>query len=178
MLALILMIFGILFRIIPHAPNFTPVAAIALFGAVLLPNRRLALIMPLALIMISDLFIGLHDIVIFTWGSVVIISLIGLGLRIGMGFFNAFKSRKSTTVLFGSLASAVAFYLVTNFGVWAAGWYPPTPQGLLQCYVAGIPFFRNFLAGTLVYSAAFFGTYALAARAVRRTSLAKSLLTN
>ena len=169
MLALILMIFGILFRIIPHAPNFTPVAAIALFGAVLLPNRRLALIMPLALIMISDLFIGLHDIVIFTWGSVVIISLIGLGLR---------KSRKSTTVLFGSLASAVAFYLVTNFGVWAAGWYPPTPQGLLQCYVAGIPFFRNFLAGTLVYSAAFFGTYALAARAVRRTSLAKSLLTN
>ena len=169
MLALILMIFGILFRIIPHAPNFTPVAAIALFGAVLLPNRRLALIMPLALIIISDLFIGLHDIVIFTWGSIVLISLIGLGLR---------KSRKTTTVLFGSLASAVAFYLVTNFGVWASGWYPPTPQGLIQCYVAGIPFFRNFLAGTLIYSAAFFGTYALAARAVRRTSLAKSLLTN
>ncbi len=169
MLALILMMFGILFRLIPHAPNFTPVAAIALFGAVLLPNKRLALIMPLALIMISDLFIGLHDIVIFTWGSIVLVSLIGLGLR---------KRHKTTIVLFGSLASAVAFYLVTNFGVWVAGWYPPTPQGLLQCYVAGIPFFRNFLAGTLIYSAAFFGTYALAARAVRRTAFAKALLTN
>ncbi len=169
MLAVILMMFGILFRIIPHAPNFTPVAAIALFGATFLPNRRLALIMPLALIMISDLFIGLHDIVIFTWGSVVLVSLIGLALR---------QRQKTTTVVFGSLASSVAFYLVTNFGVWAAGWYPPTAQGLLQCYAAGIPFFRNFLAGTLIYSAAFFGTYALAARAVRRTSLAKALLTN
>jgi len=169
MLALILMMFGILFRIIPHAPNFTPVAAIALFGASFLPNRRQALIMPLALIVTSDLFLGLHDIVIFTWGSVVLVSLIGLGLR---------RSPKTTTVLFGSLASSVVFYLVTNFGVWAAGWYPPTPQGLLECYVAGIPFFRNFLAGTLVYSAAFFGTFALAARAIRRTSLAKALLTN
>jgi len=169
MLALILMVFGVLFRIIPHAPNFTPVAAIALFGATFLPNRRLALIMPLALIIVSDLFIGLHDIVIYTWGSVVLASLLGLGLR---------HSRKTTTVLFGSLASSALFYLVSNFGVWAAGWYPPTAEGLLQCYIAGIPFFRNFLAGTLLYSAAFFGTYALAARAVRRTSLAKALLTN
>ncbi len=169
MLALILMMFGILFRIIPHAPNFTPTVAIALFGAAFLPNRRLAVIMPLALIIISDLFIGLHDIVIFTWGSVVLASLIGLGLS---------KGRKTTTVLFGSLASSVVFYLVTNFGVWLAGWYPPTPQGLLQCYVAGIPFFRNFLAGTLIYSAAFFVTYALAAKAVRRTAFAKALLTN
>jgi len=168
MLALILMIFGVLFRILPHAPNFTPTAAIALLGATFLPNKRLALIMPLALIMISDLFIGLHDIVVFTWGSVVLISLIGLGLR---------NAQKPATVLLGSLSSSVVFYLVTNFGVWAAGWYPPTLQGLAQCYVAGIPFFRNFLAGTLIYSAAFFGVYALAARAVRRTSLAKALLT-
>jgi len=169
MLALILMMFGILFRIIPHAPNFTPVAAIALFGAAFLPNKRMALIMPLALIIISDLFIGLHDMVVFTWGSVLLVSIIGVGLR---------SSQKSKTVLLGSLGSSVVFYLVTNFGVWAAGWYPPTMQGLIQCYAAGVPFFRNFLAGTLVYSAAFFVTYALAAKAVRRTSFAKALLTS
>ncbi|MGE5279869.1 MAG: DUF6580 family putative transport protein [Deltaproteobacteria bacterium] len=169
MLALILMIFGVLFRIIPHAPNFTPTAALALFGAAFLPNRRQALIMPLALIMISDLFIGLHDMVVFTWGSVFLISLTGLGLRRASG---------TTRVLLGSFAGSVIFYLVTNFGVWAAGWYPLTPQGLFQCYVAGIPFFRNFFAGTLVYAAALFVTYALAARAVRRTAFAKALLTS
>jgi hypothetical protein len=167
MLALMLISIGIIFRFIPHAPNFTPVAAIALFGAMNLPNRRLSLIMPLALMIVSDLFLGMHDMVAFTWGATVLVSLIGISLK---------KSNKTTAALGGSLAASLVFFVVTNFGVWAMGWYPQTGAGLAQCYIAAVPFFRNFLAGTLIYSVALFGAYAIAARSLKNTKLAPALL--
>jgi hypothetical protein len=169
MLALMLVLLGVLLRFLPHAPNVTPVAAIALFGAAFLPTRRLALIVPLALMITSDLFLGLHDMVVFTWGSVVLISLIGWSLR---------KSNKVTTLLAGSLVSSVVFFVVTNFGVWTMGWYPATAAGLGQCYAMAIPFFRTFLAGTLMYACALFGAYALAAHGIRKTKFAAVLLTD
>jgi hypothetical protein len=62
-----------------------------------------------------------------------------------------------------TLASAVVFYLVTNFGVWASGaLYVRTTAGLLQCYTAAIPFFRNMLLGDAGYVALLFGGFALA----------------
>ena len=167
MLALLLMMVGIIFRFIPHMPNITPVAAIALFGAMNLPNRRLGLIMPLALMITSDLFLGLHNVVAFTWGATVLVSIIGLLLK---------NTKKTTAVIGGSLAASVVFFIVTNFGVWMMGWYPRTAEGLTQCYIAGIPFFRNFLAGTLVYAAALFGAYAVAAKSLKNTKLAHALL--
>jgi len=167
MLALILVVVGIFFRFIPHAPNLNPVAAIALFGAAYLPNRRLALIVPLALMMTSDLFLGLHDVVVFTWGSMVLISLIGLSLK---------KTGGLTIVLAGSLVSSLAFFVITNFGVWLTGWYPRTPAGLAQCYIAAIPFFRNFLASTLIYATALFGAYGLSARFIKHTRFSGALL--
>lgn len=169
MLALMLVLLGILLRFLPHAPNATPVAAIALFGAVLLPTKRLALIVPLALMMISDLFLGLHDMVVFTWGSVVLISLVGWFLR---------KSNKLTTILAGSLVSSAIFFIVTNFGVWSMGWYPATAEGLGQCYAMALPFFRTFLAGTLAYASALFGAYALASHLAKKTKFATVLLTD
>jgi hypothetical protein len=167
MLALILIMIGIIFRFIPHAPNFTPVAAIALFGAMNMPNRRLSLIMPLSLMVISDLFLGMHNMVAFTWGSTVLVSLIGICFK---------NSNKTTAVLGGSLIASITFFAVTNFGVWFMGYYPHSPGGLAQCYIAAVPFFRNFLAGTLVYSAAFFGAYAITARSLKNTKLAPALL--
>ncbi len=169
MLALMLIIIGIFLRFLPHTPNVTPVAAIALFGAALLPTRRLALLVPLALMITSDLFLGLHDIVAFTWGSVILISLIGWSFK---------KSSKLSLVLGGSLASSALFFVITNFGVWAMGWYPSTLEGLKNCYMMAIPFFRTFLAGTLVYASALFGAYALAARLIRQTKFARVLLTD
>ncbi len=168
MLAMLLLITGILFRFIPHAANMTPVAAIALFGGSYLSDRRQAIILPLALMIISDLFLGLHDMVAFTWGATVLVSMIGVALR---------NSRTAVRFLGGTFASSLVFFIVTNFGVWSMGWYPPTPQGLAQCYVAAIPFFRNFLMGTLVYGSALFGAYALARNAVRSGQLSRALLT-
>lgn len=166
-MACILILIGVGLRFLPHIPNVTPVAAIALFAGAYISNKKLSVIIPLALMMVSDLFLGLHETVVFTWGSVVLISLIGVALK---------KSSSMTKIFAGSLLSSLAFFVITNFGVWMAGWYPHTSQGLSACFIAAIPFFRYFLCGTLIYSAAFFGSYELAARLAKGTRLETALL--
>ncbi|MBF0569726.1 MAG: hypothetical protein HQL18_03005, partial [Candidatus Omnitrophica bacterium] len=79
-LAMGLLVIGVLSRFLTHVPNFTPVLAIALFGGVYL-RRSQALWLPLALMILSDLVIGLHSTIAFTWGSVLLVSLIGLWIR-------------------------------------------------------------------------------------------------
>lgn len=166
MLAISLIIIGILLRFIPHVPNFTPVAAIAIFAGVYL-NKKQALIVPLLLMVLSDIFLGMHNVVLFTWGSFVLVTFLGVWAK----NHKTFKAIVST-----SIVSSVLFYLITNFGVWAMGWYPQTAKGLLDCYILGLPFLRTFSVATLLYSAVFFGAYELIARRVRGTKLAKVLL--
>lgn len=161
MLAVTLLLIGIMSRFIVHAPNFTPVVALALFGGMFLKKEK-ALWMPLAMMVISDLFLGLHEAVLFTWGSVLLISLLGQWE----------KSAKSLPRVFGkSIAAAVLFFAVTNFGAWLT-MYPLTMDGFVRCYMLAIPFFRNTLVSTVVYSGVFFGVYEMVARRVRDTKLA------
>jgi len=167
MLALSLIVIGILLRFAPHAPNFTPVAAIALFGAVYL-NRKYALIIPLLLMIASDIFIGMHNVVFFTWGGFILITLLGFWLK---------KNKSISRIIASSLASALLFFIVSNFGVWVMGWYPHTLKGLVNCYIMGLPFLRNFTLATLCFVALFFGAYELIARRVKDTKLAKVFLT-
>lgn len=166
MLAISLIIIGILLRFIPHTANFTPVAAIAIFAGVYL-NKKQALIVPLLLMVLSDVFLGMHNVVLFTWGSFVLVTFLGIWAK----NHKTFKVIVSTSVV-----SSVLFYVITNFGVWAMGWYPQTVKGLLDCYILGLPFLRNFTVATLVYTVLFFGAYELIARRVRDTKLAKVLL--
>lgn len=168
MLALSLVLIGILLRVAPHAPNFTPVAAIALFGGAYL-NKKYLIAVPLVLMIASDLVIGLHNTVFFTWGGFILIALLGMKLK---------KKRGALRTASLSLASALLFYVVSNFGVWLMGWYPRTLKGLIDCYVLAIPFLRSFTAATLLYTAVFFGVYELIAHSVKHTKLARVLLTN
>ncbi|MGB2868612.1 MAG: DUF6580 family putative transport protein [Bacteroidota bacterium] len=139
-------------RLLPHPPNFTPIAAIALAGGVYM-NRRYAMIVPLVALVISDAIIGFHNTIYYVYGSFVLIGLIGLWL----------KSHKTPLVIFGGvLMSSVLFFLITNFGVWLAGdglVYPRSLAGLIECYTAGIPFFRNTMLGDVVFTAALFGIF-------------------
>ena len=166
MLALSLILIGILLRFMPHADNFTPVAAIALFAGAYL-KRKYAIIVPLALMAVSDIFIGMHNVLIFTWGSFILASLLGLFIR---------KNKSFLSITGMSLISSLAFFIVTNFGVWVMGWYPPTLSGLLNCYIMGLPFLRDFTVSTLLYSAVLFTAYEVIARRVKETRLAKVLL--
>jgi len=147
-------------RLLPHPANFTPLAAMALAGGVYF-NKRIALIVPLAALVISDLFIGFHNTILFVYGSFILIGLMGLWL----------KSHKKPLPIFGAaLLSSILFFIVTNFGVWltGGGWfYPKTWQGLIECYTLAIPFFRNTVAGDLVYTAVLFGLFEFAEYTLR-----------
>lgn len=148
MLALIIISFGILSRLIIHTPNFTPVLSMAFLGGMYLKGRQ-AVWVPLALMVISDLIIGLYPLAFLTWGSIVLISVLGLWL----------KERKSYgTVLAGSFLSAVIFFIVTNFASWLT-LYPRTLDGLRQCYILAIPFFRSTVVSTLAYSLVFYAVF-------------------
>lgn len=153
--ALILM--GVLSRLVPHAWNFSPVMAIALFAGALLP-RGWGPLLTLAMVAVSDLLIGWHSTVPFTWGAFLLISMLGWWVR---------STPSAGRIAAGALTGSVLFFIITNFGVWVEGaLYPRTLDGLQQCFVAAIPFFRNSLLGDLVYTAAFFAGYALVSRGV------------
>ena len=168
MLAFILILIGILLRLAPHAPNFTPVAAIALFSGAYL-NKKYALFIPLILMVISDLIIGLHNVAIFTWGSFILITFLGPWLK---------KRKNALGIVSMSLFSSLLFFIVSNFGVWLMGWYPHTLAGFINCYVMAVPFLRNFTLSTLIYTTVFISAYELVARLVKDTKFAKVLLTN
>jgi len=157
-LVVALVALGILGRWLPHPPNFAPIAAIAIFAGTMLP-RRYAIIVPMVAIIASDLFIGLHSTIFYTWGSFAVIALFSSNyLRGRVGFVNT----TATTV-----GASVLFFLVTNFGVWAQGkMYTLTFSGLMHSYTNGLPFFRNTLAGDLFYTSALFGLYYLGVKVV------------
>jgi hypothetical protein len=165
MLALSLIVIGILLRFAPHAPNFTPVAAIALFGGAYL-NKKQSMLVPLCLMVISDLFLGLHNTVFFTWGSFALIAVLGFAIN---------KKPGALRIGAMSLLSSSLFYVITNFGVWLLGWYPHTIKGLIDCFILALPFWRDFTVATVIYSTAFFGAYELIAQRVENTKLAKAL---
>jgi hypothetical protein len=78
--------------------------------------------------------------------------------------------KKFLPVLGTALLSSILFFVITNFGVWltGGGWfYPRTWQGLVECYVMAIPFFRNTLAGDLVFTGVLFGLFELFLRSIR-----------
>ncbi|HUN64566.1 MAG TPA: DUF6580 family putative transport protein [Bacteroidota bacterium] len=152
-------------RLIPHPANFTPITAIALFSAAYL-GRRIALIIPVAALLLSDYVIGFYGGMFWVYGSFLAIAAIGFLLRNG---------RSVPRILGATLSGSVLFFVVTNFGVWYSDrLYPRTGAGLAACYAAGIPFFRNTLAGDLFFVTSIFGLYYLAERFLLRPTVAPS----
>jgi hypothetical protein len=161
LLAIALVIVGVLLRLAPHPWNVTPVGAAALFAGARLP-ARVALAVPVGMLALSDLVLGMHSLWWATWGACALGVLLGMRLR----------SRGGAWRVAGmSVASSVTFFVVTNFAVWAEGLlYPRTISGLLDCFVAAIPFFRNSLLGDLLWTGILFGAWALAVRPVHVAS--------
>ena len=163
MLALLIIVFGFLSRIVVHTPNFTPILSLALLGGMYLKGRQ-AVLVPLALMVITDFFIGFYGSeMIFVWGCIVSISVLGMWLKERKSFLNVASS---------SIFSAVAFYVVTNFGSWLV-LYPHTMDGLRQCYILAIPFFRSTLISTVAYSLVFYAGYEWALKRSQGTVLAR-----
>ncbi len=149
----VIVLFAVLMRLVPHYPNFTPVAAIALFAGAHLGKRWLAFLVPLAALFISDLFLGFHNMMIPVYLGFALIVLLGTLMR---------NNIRVPYVIGGSLAGSLLFFLITNFAVWAlTPYYPNTFQGLITSYTMAIPFFHTSILGDLFYNTVFFGGFYL-----------------
>ena len=132
--------------------NFTPVEAIALFGGAYFADRRLAFVVPLGAMLIADAIIGLHWMIPVTYGCIAASVLLGFGLR----------DKVSVLRVAGfSVAGSILFFAVVSFAEWLIGDTDYCRTGIVSCYVAAIPFLKNWLLGTLVWSAALFGGFEL-----------------
>jgi hypothetical protein len=153
MLAYLFVVFAIAVRFLPHPFAFTPVGASLLFFGARGPRRQLWV--PLVLLAASDVVLttmfyryplSSDHFVTWAWYA----GMLGLGTTLR---HNAGALRIMGSALFGS----IAFFLMSNFAVWAA-WemYPKTVAGLITCYAAGVPFFRRAIEGDLLFTAAMF----------------------
>lgn len=146
LIAVSLILLGVCARLLQHAPNATPITALALVGGWYL-GKRWAVMLPLLALVLSDVVIGFYDwkIMLSVYGSFALIGVFGwLGLKYRSIFSRAFLV----------VGAPFLFFLITNAAVWLLSpWYPKTVAGLVYAYELGLPFLRNMLAGDIVYVA-------------------------
>jgi hypothetical protein len=149
-----LIVAGAFLRLVPHWPNFTPIAAIALFGGTYIKRKELAFIIPVTALLLSDLVLGFHNTMIAVYASCMLIVALGFILSRSVSFKG---------VVAASLTSSLLFFLITNFAVWYSGLvvYPQNASGLAAAYVAGLPFLWNGILGDLFFNGVLFGSYYL-----------------
>ncbi|MEO0787934.1 MAG: DUF6580 family putative transport protein [Bacteroidota bacterium] len=151
-------------RLLPHPPNFSPVAAMALFGAAYFRQSWMAWLVPFAGLYLSDLVLnnvvyaqagagfsfGIYWVVYLAFGAILLLGFLSLrGRKLDLG-----------RLLGVGLGATLLFFLLTNFWSWYADpfqTYPDNAAGLLACYVAGLPFLLNSLLGNLFFGALLFG---------------------
>lgn len=161
LIAITLILFGAVLRVLPHPWNFAPLGALALYGGAMF-GGRLRFVIPIAALFLSDTIIGFYNpgVMASVYGSFLVMVVIGANMG---------KRVTPSKVIAGALTSSILFFLVTNAAVWAFGHgYARSTDGLLASYIAGLPFFRNTLLSDLFYSGALFGLTALATVLARR----------
>ena len=128
----------------------------ALFGGVYFSDRRLAVVVPLSAMLLSDMALqlifgwGFHNTIIYVYIGFILTSLIGMMVRRNVTFLS---------VTAGSIISSILFFIITNFGVWAAFGPGIGITGLYTTYVLGIPFFAPTLLGDLFFNSVLFGAF-------------------
>lgn len=139
------------FRLFTNVPNFTPIAAIALFAGAYASKKSYAFLLPFAALFLTDLIIGFHSLMLAVYLSFALTVGIGILIR---------KNVKILTVIGGAISSAVLFFIVTNFAVWVTTpYYTKDIAGLIHCYTMAIPFFHNAILGDLFYSGVLFSAF-------------------
>lgn len=162
-----LMFLAALCRLIP-APeyrmwNFTPIGAIALFGGAFITDRKQALLLTISVLLLSDIMLeiyngtGFHSLMPWVYGSFILITFIGR-------FVAKLQKGYSSVVIMmvAPCLSSMLFFILTNFGVWANGSYGYTGVGLLECYVAAIPFYNGTILGDLFFTFILFTSFSIA----------------
>ncbi len=157
-------------RFIPHPFNFTPIAAIALFGGAYFTKRWQALFVPMAAMLLSDTILeittgwGFHSGMVIVYAAFTLVSVVGMVML---------KNVNPARVVSSSLISSLIFFLITNFAFLypesavadqSLGTYPHNFSGIVSSYIAGLPFLKNQILGDLFFSGLLFGGFALLQR--------------
>ncbi len=154
----ILVLAAALTRFLPHPMNFSPIGAMALFGGCYISNKRLALLLPLGTMLLSDIVLqifngtGFHPTTLWVYGSFALITCLGFFLR---------GREQRQTIMVASLVGSILFFFITNFGQWATGYYGFGSGSLTTSFVQAIPFFRGTIMGDLFYNLLLFGSFAI-----------------
>jgi len=128
-------------RIIPHPPNFTPILASAIMAPLLVKDRMIGVAIPILAMFISDILLGFHP---FQFAIYFTIFTIGLA-----------SPMEKNYVKLGLMAigGSVWFFITTNFAVWIIlDSYPKTIEGLMTSYILAIPFFKNTIISTFLFT--------------------------
>ena len=156
LILIIVVLFGLAMyvRLTDHPANFTPLAAIALFAGMYLP-KKWAVILPISILFLSDLFLGFYDwkLALVVYSCFILVGVVGILVR---------KRKNVLNILSATLGVSLIFFMATNFAVWSfSSWYPHTLEGLILNYTLAIPFFRNTLLSNLFFVGVLFGAYEL-----------------
>jgi hypothetical protein len=152
-LALVLIIFAVGSRLLPHPANFAPIAAVGIFSAFVFKNKLLRFGVPIIAMLVSDAIIGFYTplVMVAVYLSFVISTFLGKYLA---------KHRSIEIGAGVSLIASIQFYLITNLAVFFfTPLYPKSWPGLIECYLLALPFFRNTILGDLFYTSAIFGLF-------------------
>ncbi len=140
----------ILSRLIPHPPNFTPIVAVAIMSGYLFKNIYLSFATLLVSMLVADAFIGFYENIFFVYLSLLFLVYI---------FYKLGRKINLKNLFLYSFAGSILFFIITNFGVWLLGSpgldnlpYEKNLQGLIKCYILAIPFIKNTVLSTLIFS--------------------------
>jgi hypothetical protein len=176
----LLVIAAALYRVWDNRPlGFAPQIAMALFAGSVIKNKRFSFLVPLFSMFVSDVLYqvlytqGLTEIKGFyegQWVNYILFTVITV-----IGFF--IKKNNVSSIILGSLAGVVFFYITSNFLDWIGGGldinnqpYPKTFNGLINCFAAGLPFLRGSIFATFLFNGMFFGCYYLYNRYIIKSS--------
>jgi hypothetical protein len=135
-------------RFIPHPPNFTSLIALSFYVPAIFGTRYISIVV--FSLILTDLIIGFHSTIMFTWGSVILIGLMA-----------KYFDKSIIFRISGALTGAILFFILTNFGVWINGSYGYTLNGFLSCYILALPFFGYSLISTFIFSSIIEGFFRL-----------------
>ncbi len=140
-LAVLVILILVFFRLIPHPPNFTPILAISVFSGIKFKSNLFSYFVPVLAMFLSDVIIGFHSGMYLTYATLIIAAAV---------------SKRFNNINSAALSSSFLFFLITNFHVWViSSTYPKTLLGIIECYTLALPFFAMTLLST------FFFTYSL-----------------
>jgi len=149
-----LIVLAIITRLVPHPFNFTAIGALALFSGSVIPNKKLAFLVPIVAMLITDAIIGFHASMVPVY--ICFVAAVWIGMKM-------IRHINVLSVPAASISSSILFFLVTNLPFWYVdiSLYPLTWQGTIESYTAALPFFGNQIAGDMFYSTVLFGVYSV-----------------